>query len=116
MSLSRVLTNLIQNAIAYGGEHGCITVDVDADASFGVSDQGPGIPLEERQRIFEPFYRLRPSSTGTGLGLHLVGEIVALHAGRIEVAEAHGGGAWFRVHLPALSAVLPAAQVEHRGA
>lgn len=116
LSLSRVLTNLIQNAIAYGGEHGCITVDVGADASFGVSDQGPGIPLEERQRIFEPFYRLRPSSTGTGLGLHLVGEIVALHGGRIEVAEAHGGGAWFRVHLPALSAVLPAAQVEHRGA
>ncbi|WP_430389955.1 sensor histidine kinase [Dyella sp. 20L07] len=99
LSLSRVLTNLIQNAIAYGGGRGLIAVDVHQDGSFGVSDQGPGIPVDERHRIFEPFYRLRPSSTGAGLGLHLVQEIVALHGGRIDITEANGGGAWFRVRL-----------------
>jgi signal transduction histidine kinase len=67
-----------------------------------VSDQGPGIPPEERQRIFEPFYRLRPGNTGAGLGLHLVRDIVRLHGGRIEVSDAKTGGAWFRVHLRAL--------------
>ena len=104
LSLSRVLTNLIQNAIAHGGGRGLITVDVRADGTFGVRDQGPGIPVDERHRIFEPFYRLRPSSTGAGLGLHLVQEIVALHGGRIDIAEAEGGGAWFRVRLLAMVA------------
>lgn len=103
-SLSRVLTNLIQNAIAHGGGRGLITVDVHPNGTFGVSDQGPGIPVNERIRIFEPFYRLRPSSTGAGLGLHLVQEIVALHGGRIDVVEANGGGAWFRVRLLAIVA------------
>ncbi|MFC3650240.1 sensor histidine kinase [Dyella humi] len=104
LSLSRVLTNLIQNAIAHGGGRGLITVDVHPDGTFGVSDQGPGIPVDERHRIFEPFYRLRPSSTGAGLGLHLVQEIVALHGGRIDIVEADGGGAWFRVRLLAIPA------------
>lgn len=98
-SLSRVLTNLIQNAIVHGGGRGWITVDVAAVGSFAVSDQGPGIPAEERQRIFEPFYRVRPSSKGTGLGLHLVQEVVTRHGGRIEVADAPGGGACFHVSL-----------------
>lgn len=99
LSLSRVLTNLLQNAITYGGHRGLITVDVDMNGFFGVSDQGPGIPTSERHRVFEPFYRLRPSATGAGLGLHLVQEIIALHGGRIEVADSAGGGAWFRVKL-----------------
>ncbi|GFZ89897.1 sensor histidine kinase [Dyella caseinilytica] len=98
-SLSRALTNLIQNAIAHGGGCGLITVDVKRDGTLGVSDQGPGIPAEERLRIFEPFYRLRPSSMGAGLGLHLVREIVALHGGWINVTEADGGGAYFRMRL-----------------
>jgi signal transduction histidine kinase len=99
LSLSRVLTNLIQNAMAHGQGRGLITVDVCVDGGFAVSDQGPGIPEQERQRVFEPFYRVRPSSKGTGLGLHLVQEIVTRHGGRIEVAEADGGGARFQVQL-----------------
>ena len=99
LSLSRVLTNLIQNAIAHGGGHGLITVDVVPDGGFAVSDQGPGIPAEERLRIFEPFYRVRPSSKGTGLGLHLVQEIITRHGGRIDAVEANGGGARFQVRL-----------------
>ena len=99
LSLARVLTNLIQNAIAHGGGSGLISVNVGADGSFGVSDQGPGIPVEERHRIFEPFYRLRPGNAGAGLGLHLVQEIVTRHGGRIDVSAAAGGGAAFRVYL-----------------
>jgi signal transduction histidine kinase len=99
LSLYRVLTNLIQNAVAHGGGRGHISVDVETSGAFGVRDEGPGIPPEERFRIFEPFYRLRQSAVGVGLGLHLVREIVMLHGGRIEVTEADTGGAWFRVRL-----------------
>lgn len=102
LSLSRVLTNLLQNAIAHGGGRGLITVGVKAEGILEVSDQGPGIPVAERQRVFEPFHRLRPSSTGTGLGLHLVQEIIALHGGRVELTESPSGGAWFRVKLPSM--------------
>jgi signal transduction histidine kinase len=107
LSLSRVLNNLIQNAMAHAGGHGLISVGVNADGSFSVSDQGPGIPVEERQRIFEPFYRLQPSNMGAGLGLHLVREIVTLHGGRIDVGDASGGGAAFRVRLRAVT-TMPA--------
>ena len=98
-SLSRVVTNLLQNAIAHGGERGLIKVSVGASGELEVSDAGPGIPVAERTKIFEPFYRIRPSSFGSGLGLHLVEEIVDFHGGRIEVVEAAGGGACFRVTL-----------------
>jgi len=98
-SLSRVVTNLLQNAIAHGGGQGLIKVSVGANGEFEVTDAGPGIPAAERTRIFEPFYRVRPSSFGAGLGLHLVEEIVDFHGGRIEVVEARGGGACFRVTL-----------------
>jgi signal transduction histidine kinase len=110
-SLSRVFTNLVQNAMAHGGGKGLIGVNVGADGSFGVSDQGPGIPVEERHRIFEPFYRLQSGGTGTGLGLHLVQEIVTRHGGHIEVSEAAGGGAAFRVRLRLATATLIATSV-----
>lgn len=99
LALTRVLTNLTQNAVAHGGGHGLISVDVEATGVLGVRDEGPGIPAEDRSRIFEPFYRLQQSSVGAGLGLHLVREIVMLHGGRIDVSEAAGGGAWFRVRF-----------------
>ncbi len=99
LSLSRVLTNLIQNAVAHGGGGGQITVTVVGDGSFEVRDQGPGIPAGEHERIFEPFHRLRPRNEGAGLGLHLVREIVARHGGYIGVAEMSAPGACFRVHL-----------------
>ncbi|MBT2118092.1 HAMP domain-containing histidine kinase [Dyella sp. LX-66] len=104
LSLSRALNNLVQNAIAHGGGSGLIGIGVNEDGTLGVTDQGPGVPADERHRVFEPFYRLRPSSTGAGLGLHLVQEIVALHGGRIEVSEAPGGGACFLLRLKPLQA------------
>jgi signal transduction histidine kinase len=100
LSLSRAVTNLLQNAIAHAGGTGLIHVAVTVDGGFEISDEGPGIPEAERAKVFTPFYRLRPSSVGTGLGLHLVQEIVARHGGQIGVGDAPQGGARFWVKLP----------------
>jgi signal transduction histidine kinase len=98
-ALARAFTNLLHNAIVHAGGKGLIHVQVGADGAFQVSDEGPGIPREQREQIFTPFYRLRPSSVGAGLGLHLVQEIVARHGGDIGVLDVPGGGARFRVRL-----------------
>jgi signal transduction histidine kinase len=99
-SLARVATNLLQNAIVHGGGTGLIQVTVGANGWFEVRDQGPGMPAEEKLRIFRPFYRSQAVvGEGHGLGLHLSQEIVVRHGGRIRAADAPGGGANFRVVL-----------------
>ncbi|WP_315836563.1 HAMP domain-containing sensor histidine kinase [Bradyrhizobium prioriisuperbiae] len=100
ISLEQALTNLIQNAIEHGGRKGVITVAVDGSAAVEVRDEGAGVPLEEHARIFEPFYRLHPRTTGAGLGLNLVREIAKRHQGRISVVDRPEGGACFRFALP----------------
>lgn len=103
-SLTRALTNIIQNAIAYGGKHGEIIVEVGRDGTIAVSDEGPGIPASERDRVFEPFYRVKPASHGAGLGLNLVEAIVRRHHGHISIADAVSGGASVIITLPLLRA------------
>ena len=99
-SLERALANLVQNAIQHGGRRGTIMLRVRAPRRLEVADQGSGIPAAECERIFEPFHRLRPQSGGTGLGLHLVHEIVQRHGARIAVRDEPGGGACFRIDFP----------------
>nr|WP_276603750.1 ATP-binding protein [Nannocystis pusilla] len=99
-ALERALANLVQNAIQHGGRRGTITLRVLAPRTLEVADQGEGIPAEERERIFEPFHRLRAQTGGTGLGLHLAREIVQLHSARITVRDETGGGACFRIAFP----------------
>jgi signal transduction histidine kinase len=70
-----------------------------------VADGGPGIDAADRARIFEPFFSRK--SDGTGLGLAITKRIVEAHAGRIEAADADGGGAVFTIHLPAASGAAP---------
>jgi hypothetical protein len=69
-----------------------------------VDDEGPGIPIAQRQRVFEHFFRLeaseRSATPGTGLGLAICRSIVIAHGGRISVGERPGGGARFTVVLP----------------
>ena len=104
--LKQVLWNLLINARnAMEPTGGRITVEVatqgdGADATFSirVSDTGPGVKPEDRQKIFTPFHTTRVD--GSGLGLALVDRIIGLHGGEIEVGDAPSGGASFTVTLP----------------
>jgi len=98
-ALHRVVASLLQNAIAHGGDHGLIAVALQPDGVLAGSDEGSGVPEQERQAIFEPFHRLRPSGSGSGLGLYLAREIMLRHGGSIAAESATGGGARFVVAL-----------------
>jgi two-component system, OmpR family, sensor histidine kinase TctE len=95
-ALERVVTNLVQNGVEHGGRHVVVRV---VGSTFEVEDDGPGIPPEERERVFEPFHRLRPRSTGSGLGLNLVQQVVERHGGRVAILGAASGGTIVRVDL-----------------
>ncbi|MCH4547309.1 HAMP domain-containing histidine kinase [Rhizobium sp. WYCCWR 11279] len=95
-AIERVMTNLVQNAIEHGGRHVILRV---TGSGFEVEDDGPGIPLEERERVFEPFHRLRPRSTGSGLGLNLVQQIIERHDGRVSILSAPEGGTIVRAEF-----------------
>ncbi|UGA47177.1 HAMP domain-containing histidine kinase [Bradyrhizobium quebecense] len=99
-ALERALTNLVQNAIQHGGRRGTITIHVGSAATIDVTDEGDGIPKDERTRIFDPFYRLAPLDRGAGLGLNMVREIARLHGGHVSVLDGPTGGASFRLTLP----------------
>jgi len=103
--LKRLFRNLLENAARHGGtDPADVTLSlVNGAMSIAVCDRGPGIPEVERERIFEPFYRLGglpESRGGTGLGLALVKQIVERHAGTVECRARDGGGACFDIRLP----------------
>lgn len=89
--LTELVHNLVENAIRYGGDGGRVTVSLSGDDTvicLRVEDIGPGIPPEERNRVFERFYRaLGTEVSGTGLGLAIAREIVASHDGSIELQD-----------------------------
>ncbi len=108
LALRRIVSNLIDNAVKYGGL-ARVSLDVDgAFVSLIVDDNGPGIPAAEREVLFEPFVRLEPSRArktgGAGLGLAVVRTLVEAQGGQIGVGEAEGGGARFTVRLPLFTA------------
>jgi two-component system OmpR family sensor kinase len=104
--IEQVLANLVSNAIKYGdGTPVLVTAGLGAPgtALLEVADEGPGIAEEHRRRIFEKFERVVPGArdrAGFGLGLWIVGRMVAAHGGTIEAGTRPGGGALLRVHLP----------------
>ena len=110
--LRRLVRNLLENARRYGGSTGAagITVIVareGGNAVLRVCDRGPGVPPDQRERIFEPFYRLPGASEregGVGLGLALVKSIAERHGGSVRCEGREGGGACFTVRLPGASA------------
>lgn len=101
--LRRAFRNLIENAVQATSSEG-IAVSLEAVASSSssvrvrISDHGPGVPLDLRDRIFEPYFTTK--ERGTGLGLALVRQAVDTHEGTIVVSETPGGGATFTVNLP----------------
>jgi signal transduction histidine kinase len=102
--LGRVMRNLLANAQKYGREQGRIVVrveELDDRAQISVTDDGPGIPLEDQERIFERFYRVSGSkAVGTGLGLAIARGLVELHGGTLSVESAPGAGSTFNISLP----------------
>jgi signal transduction histidine kinase len=104
--IERIVENLVMNAVRHTDPDVGIWVRVwpqDGGAVIAVEDDGPGVPLELRHEIFEPF-RQGPTSSahapGTGIRLSLVAMFVNLHGGRAWVQDREGGGASFRVFLP----------------
>jgi two-component system sensor histidine kinase TctE len=102
--LAELVNNLLDNAIRYSREGGRVTVRVSPDPppAFSVGDDGPRIPPEERERIFERFHRLLGTQTdGSGLGLAIVREIAAIHGARVSLGDdADGVGNRFTVSFP----------------
>lgn len=98
LALSRGISNLVRNAIDHGGNAGMICVSVSADGQIAVADEGPGVPAEHRELVFEPFYRVIPRSKGAGLGLSLVKQVVANHGGQVTM-ESGSGGTTVRIWL-----------------
>ena len=103
-SLRTMLSNLLDNAVKYTPQGGRIDVEVRADseqAVIEVRDTGPGIPAEERERVFDRFYRVAGTTqTGSGLGLAIARRIASAHGGSIELATASPSGLRATVRLP----------------
>jgi signal transduction histidine kinase len=104
VSIGRALNNLIANALKHGPE-AVLTVEGDGDvAVILVEDRGPGIPADERAAVLEPFYRRDRArnldEAGFGLGLAIVADVVARHAGTIALEDREGGGLRVRIRIP----------------
>lgn len=107
--LHQILINLVDNAIKYGlpSKPIDISVGIDSDSEylhFAVNNQGPTIPLEVKDRIFERFFRIDAARSreqgGTGLGLAIVKHLVQLHKGKVDVKSSHSDGTTFSFSIP----------------
>lgn len=105
--MDKVVANLISNAIRYSPAKGTVRIRLLEDGAaearallLEVADDGPGIPAELLERIFDPFFQGPNATEGMGLGLALSRDVVVLHGGQIEAFSPPGQGATFRVTLP----------------
>ena len=121
LAISRILGNLLDNAAAYSPQGAAIRLTARRDgghALLAVQDQGPGIPPDQRDRIFQRHVRLNPRSAshsgGLGLGLYIARRLATAHRGQLQLAEGPGSpGARFELRLP-LAAGTPCRGVPSR--
>ncbi|MDQ1354836.1 MAG: hypothetical protein QG657_5145 [Acidobacteriota bacterium] len=106
-AVKSILVNLVHNALKYSKEEKYISVDLYREGDWvilAVADKGPGIPANEREKIFEKFYRIRDDNVkateGSGLGLFLARHAAKTHKGDIKVISEPGKGTTFKVYLP----------------
>jgi two-component system osmolarity sensor histidine kinase EnvZ len=113
MSIKRLISNLVDNAIAYGKKDVCIaTRSEGGKLILEVLDRGPGIPPQEAERLKQPFTRLeqaRSGKGGSGLGFAIVDRIARHHGGSLELLAREGGGLIARVSLPLRAYAVPPA-------
>jgi signal transduction histidine kinase len=119
-AIRRAISNLVDNAVKYGGM-AAVTLAPETDrVVIVVEDEGPGIPRSEREKVFEPFYRIGsardPSTGGVGLGLSVTRSIIWEHGGDISLGARKGGGLAVRVELPIGTQVRPGAASAEPGA
>ncbi|MDZ7763070.1 MAG: HAMP domain-containing sensor histidine kinase [Melioribacteraceae bacterium] len=105
--LTRLFTNILSNAIKYNKTNGKIFIDVSTSEDYvkiKISDTGIGLKIEEKERLFQEFYRAKNEHTrgisGTGLGLTIVKQIVDSYHGKISVDSQYGKGTTFTIDLP----------------
>ena len=100
--LSELLGNLIDNALRYGARHVTVRTEVRAaECELQVEDDGPGIPVQDRDTVFQRFVRgSNATGEGSGLGLAIVRQVAELHGGRVSLAEARSGGLRIVIVLP----------------
>lgn len=102
--LREMIVNLVDNALRYTRAGGSVTVKLaatDGEAVLTVDDDGPGIPADERDHVFERFYRIVGSTEeGSGLGLAIVREVVENAGGRVTLGDGATGGLVVEVKLP----------------
>ena len=94
VALRQILVNLIDNALKFSPKGGKVTIEWGGNWWLRVADQGPGVPEENQERIFERFFRgedeLRRKTKGVGIGLSLVKDLVELHGGKVSVRNEDG--------------------------
>jgi two-component system OmpR family sensor kinase len=104
VALRRMITNLVDNALKYGGAARARVYEKNGNAIIEIDDDGPGIPQSDADRIFDPFFRGEPSRSretgGIGLGLAVVRSVARAHGGDATVVNRPDGGATARVSLP----------------
>jgi signal transduction histidine kinase len=110
--MEQVLTNLISNAHRFAAKGGHIGVTLTSEndhLKLTVTDDGPGIPPDEQERIFDKFYVVTDGRglAGVGLGLYIARQLVELHQGRIWVESEPGQGSSFHITIPRIRANAP---------
>jgi two-component system sensor histidine kinase GlrK len=109
-----ILENLVSNAVKYSPKGGTIHLKARTSGTqfvLDVADNGPGVPMEDREHVFEAFYTGRAAKStavkGTGIGLSVVLEFVSAHGGTIEIIDGEYPGAHFRITMPIITADGP---------